>query len=127
MNQEIKKEWVAALRSGEYKQGRKTMRNKKDEFCCLGVLCEVSRRSGIGRWERGHDAYYFVTVSDIDEYYEYYLPPYSVQNWSDLSHNGKLPKPVDGRNGKLYGNLAALNDEAGYTFEQIADVIEEQL
>ncbi len=40
MNPEIKKQWVAALRSGKYEQGR--MRLKRDgRFCCLGVLCEI--------------------------------------------------------------------------------------
>jgi hypothetical protein len=34
-------DWVAALRSGNFKQG-KTYLNKDNVFCCLGVLCEVA-------------------------------------------------------------------------------------
>ena len=41
MNQEIKQKWLKALRSGKYKQGRRILRNKQNEFCCLGVLCDI--------------------------------------------------------------------------------------
>ena len=41
MNAELKAKWVEALRSGRYKQGRGFLRNANDEFCCLGVLCDV--------------------------------------------------------------------------------------
>lgn len=41
MDAEIKKAWVEALRSGKYKQGRSVLRSASDEFCCLGVLCDV--------------------------------------------------------------------------------------
>lgn len=38
----IKAEWVAALRSGDYKQGKHTMYNQEyKRFCCLGVLEHV--------------------------------------------------------------------------------------
>jgi len=40
MDQEIKQEWVKALRSGDFKQGRGKLRNG-DGYCCLGVLCQV--------------------------------------------------------------------------------------
>lgn len=38
---EIQAKWLVALRSGKYKQGRASLRNINDEFCCLGVLCDV--------------------------------------------------------------------------------------
>lgn len=34
-------EWVDALRSGEYKQGKHVLRSTRDEFCCLGVACDL--------------------------------------------------------------------------------------
>lgn len=40
MNPELKKKWVDALRSGEYKQGKGILNGERG-FCCLGVLCEV--------------------------------------------------------------------------------------
>lgn len=34
-------QWVEALRSGKYKQGKGCLRYG-DNYCCLGVLCEVA-------------------------------------------------------------------------------------
>jgi hypothetical protein len=41
MKPEIRDRWTAALRSGEYEQGRRRLRTNGDRFCCLGVLCDV--------------------------------------------------------------------------------------
>lgn len=41
MKKEIADKWVAALRSGKYKQGRQYLRTFEDNYCCLGVLCEI--------------------------------------------------------------------------------------
>ena len=46
MNKEVKKKWVDALRSGEYAQGRSSLRDH-DEYCCLGVLCELAVKEGV--------------------------------------------------------------------------------
>lgn len=40
MNKKIKKEWLKALRSGEYKQGKYSL-HKNGRFCCLGVLYDA--------------------------------------------------------------------------------------
>ena len=45
MKPEIKKQWVQALRSGEYKQGRGQLKQGAT-FCCLGVLCDLAVQSG---------------------------------------------------------------------------------
>jgi hypothetical protein len=42
MKQELKEKWIAALRSGKYKQGQGLLRSANDRYCCLGVLCEVA-------------------------------------------------------------------------------------
>jgi len=39
MNSKLKRKWVAALRSGKYKQGFRTLwRESDNSHCCLGVL-----------------------------------------------------------------------------------------
>ena len=43
MDAELKAKWIAALRSGEYKQGREQLNASNRAFCCLGVLCEVEK------------------------------------------------------------------------------------
>lgn len=43
MNAKLKAKWVAALRSGEYKQCRQVLHSiATDSFCCMGVLAVVS-------------------------------------------------------------------------------------
>ena len=46
MEHEVAMKWVAALRSGDYGQCRGSLRTREgdnlgNEFCCLGVLCDV--------------------------------------------------------------------------------------
>lgn len=46
MKKSWKTKWLAALRSGKYKQGQSTLRAVDDKgrksFCCLGVLCDIT-------------------------------------------------------------------------------------
>ena len=53
MKPEIKAAWIAALRSGEYKQGRQRLRRTGVGHCCLGVICDVYSKltGGAGQWE----------------------------------------------------------------------------
>lgn len=115
MNQEVKEKWVAALRSGEYEQGRGYL-NRGEQFCCLGVLCEVAITAGVdlpkARLDNGTTKYGG----------NHTVLPSAVRDWSDLpsllgdmvSISGKLEK------------LAGHNDD-GRSFVQIADAIETQL
>lgn len=41
MKADIKQRWVAALRSGIYKQGKSALCKSDGTFCCLGVLCDL--------------------------------------------------------------------------------------
>lgn len=47
MLNEVAKKWVAALRSGTYKQGRLKLRDREDNYCCLGVLCDLAVKEGV--------------------------------------------------------------------------------
>lgn len=54
--------WIAALRSGEYAQGKSSLCVAKpdgqpDRFCCLGVLCDVRKVPVLHR-EVGYDVRY---------------------------------------------------------------------
>ena len=44
MAPELKAQWIAALRSGEYTQGRHALNPAPGYYCCLGVLCMVLGR-----------------------------------------------------------------------------------
>ena len=113
MNQIIKQKWLDALRSGQYEQTRANLRNKHG-FCCLGVLCDL----------------YVKEYTDVNWVYQdsrYQLInnkatlPYEVREWAKLKESNPLVKSGDGLT-----SLAELND-GGKTFNEIAQVIEEQL
>jgi len=109
---ENRRKWVAALRSGEYPQTQGILRDS-DGYCCLGVACELARYEGLvareGAVYRAGDSGYYAVLPGV------------VQDWLGLADNeGGL---VDGTEGYWY-NLTSLNDDALYTFDQIANVIE---
>ena len=52
MDHELKAKWVATLRSGNYSQGRNQLRNRLNQCCCLGVLCDIVAPS---HWSGAND------------------------------------------------------------------------
>lgn len=116
MNPEIKKEWIDALNSGEYKQGMVYLK-RNNQFCCLGVLCDIySKKTGKGNWEPAVTDY-GVEKFTVGDKIDTSGLPVSVREWSGVS----------GALGELkQRSLAMLNDE-GMTFKDLAKVIEEQL
>jgi hypothetical protein len=119
---EVKALWIAALRSGNYKQGRGVLRSEEDAFCCLGVLEDLAVKAGVT--DAG------VLISGAYEYKDRSgvsatgLTPL-VRQWSGIiSTEAALPELVQ-VNSIECRSLVGLNDEAGASFEQIADVIEE--
>lgn len=102
------KSWLAALRSGKYKQGASALQ-RDGRFCCLGVLCDVADPTG---W-RGA---YAVTR----------CVPYTNSSSVDISIT--MPPPqVSHRAGwslEFEYALMGLNDSVGFSFEQIADYAE---
>jgi hypothetical protein len=104
MDKEWNDKWVAALRSGDYKQCKFDLSNKHNEYCCLGVLCDIVSN-----------------VKPVDGY------------WTDLLNYerdlGFIPKSVGETTGftnnKDHHTLVKMNDDQKKTFNQIADYIEE--
>jgi hypothetical protein len=117
MNPVIKEKWVAALRSGEYTQGTGVLNRLDEEFCCLGVLCEIALKEGV-------DIEKALEPMRDYEVYTYggsvYCLPDEVERWSGLDQDELVPHPVDDRN----TTLAAVNDSK-VSFTVIADIIEE--
>lgn len=108
MNEDIKKDWVKALRSGKYSQGSGKLKiHYRDAFCCLGVLCEIHPKVRLG-----DDGYYFEGDN------------YDFNMISALSK--KFMEEV-----KLHDNemqyLIEMNDTKGFDFKRIADYIEREL
>ena len=50
INPEVKRLWVNALLSGEYKKTQLKLR-EEDSYCVVGLLCELHRKeTGVGDW-----------------------------------------------------------------------------
>lgn len=121
MNKEVKAKWIEALNSGEFVQGRKWMKRNVDgqeQFCCLGVLCELYRGENTPEKEM-EDLF---PMQNERVRLNTATLPCKVASWAGLP----IPKEYFDSAGYRYGTLADLNDK-GYTFAEIAQVIEEKL
>lgn len=104
---ELKKQWVDALRSGKYKQTKGTLHNLDDGgFCCIGVACVV--------WG----------ISSA-EYMGVELQKDSFENEGPLECYTAWQKRSGLKN--VQSKLTKMNDSGNYTFNEIADWIEEKL
>lgn len=102
MKTEWKKKWLKALRSGEYKQGKNYLR-KGDEFCCIGVLCDIT---GVHEWEPNGDMFLYGGRRS-------FVP-------KDVASLVRLRPSAP-------NHLMAMNDNDGADFYEIANWIEEHL
>jgi hypothetical protein len=113
MRKDIADMWVDALRSGEYAQTKELLRDDEG-YCCLGVLCDLHRRrTGEGDW--AGSAY---RVDDRPEQWSETVLPNPVMEWAYVRSD-----PTDVNSGEFFTQL---NDDKGYTFDQLADIIEAQ-
>ncbi len=117
MDAQLKKEWVAALRSGKYKHGVGRLHrvgweeDAPDEFCCLGVLCEVMGVEPIST-EQGMSFAYGKERCTCTLSYE-------------IVKQSKLEGEVVGTT--VQRKLTSMNDRGVKTFVNIADWIEANL
>jgi hypothetical protein len=121
MNKKMKKIWLKALRSGKYKQGRKYLCqtvNGEDRYCCLGVLANEcldahwvpADASWIAPSKKPHDKYLLMkNYRKVD-----YVIPYNF-----VKETGITSCQME--------RLAMMNDASRYSFEKIANWIEENL
>lgn len=135
MNQEIKAKWLDALRSGEYKQGDSRLR-VGDTFCCLGVLCDLHAKAGLGKWVTDKDRGLVVIYQPLSGNQRSNLLPPEVVKWAQLVDE---PDYVDGSVDPVVNNrrLSKWNDGSArrggpamhdrLSFPQIADMIEQYL
>lgn len=122
---EFKKKWIAALRSGDYKQGHKMLKSKDDKYCCLGVACEI-----IGIKIKDSEGYHAYPIDIIETYPE-------VKNKLPIILL-EQPKERSEKNQGIVDILARMNDgkegtsrlevvKSRKSFLEIADWIEENL
>jgi hypothetical protein len=131
MDESVKQEWVEALRFGDYEQGTGALHetNRTDRFCCLGVLCDLYQDStGKGEWQESSvedsDCYHFTTPNGRSKS----VLPEDVREWAGLNRSrGVVLQPADlPDDNSAPHSLSSLND-ANYSFDEIADIIEQNL
>ena len=113
MNPEVKAKWVAALRSGEYKQTEGQLRDG-NKFCCLGVLCNLHAQTfpSVAAKEKAVESYRGSTGA----------LPKTVRRWAGLKSDIGAFLAEDG----FMSSLAELNDD-GTSFKKLAKIIEAKL
>ena len=123
MKSDIKELWVKALTDGSYEQGTNALK-VDNQFCCLGVLCDLHAKATGNDWKVIDGNYFYL---DNEE-----LLPEKVMEWAGL--NSQCPQvetedqdlETDDAWYKSIETLADLND-SGSSFEEIAQLIKEQL
>ena len=107
MKKTWKKKWVAALRSGKYKQTRQQLAYKHNDgdksYCCLGVLCDIT-----GKRYKGNHAYPHKGITKL-------VFPKGV------THSQVMD------DGSVYDSAALLNDCKRWSFKRIATWVEKNL
>jgi hypothetical protein len=116
---ELRKQWVEALRSGEYRQGYGTLRNVNNEYCCLGVLCDIVAKDQPEKFGWKHEMkgdgflVFYERGNPFDTGRAVPIP--AVMTMAGLiSSNGTL---------SCGDTLTAMNDD-GMSFEELARFIE---
>jgi hypothetical protein len=112
MDPDIKKRWVDALRSGEYKQGQECLHDSSNNsFCCLGVLTDLYIKEYGQQWNKP-DGDTQLTFEDQGG-----VLPGSVITWAGLNMASPYVNGCD---------IASHNDN-GATFDILAEMIEAEL
>lgn len=119
MKHEVALKWAEALESGQYEQGKSSLKTTRG-YCCLGVLCEIS---GLGAWDAWDGGSYVLPTGSRATS----SLPIGVMEWAGMwSPHGAFSTQVDtddfGGNGALTGK----NDILGWDFKRIAAFIREK-
>lgn len=119
MKKSIATAWVAALRSGKFKQGTGALLDKSTGekcHCCLGVLCTLSP------WKNTYDRMEGEDANGV--------LPKKIRDWAGMrDQHGKVTTVIDENpftTGEVPTTLVTLNDKRRWTFTQIADLIEKK-
>lgn len=128
MRKDIADRWVAALRSGQYKKGKGTLKQAGlvSAYCCLGVLCDLHGKETGAPWRNRLN-------SGREEYMGSYTKlPTEVRDWAGMGSTIGCISDSRGRDtvscmiqvGDMkFDDLITAND-GGKTFAEIADAIE---
>lgn len=119
-NKEVVKKWVDNLRSGEYSQGKGQLEDNGC-FCCLGVLCDMAVRENVIPSPNFQEGPYGSEKICYENEWQYL--PDKVREWAGLT-SGNPMFSIPSLHSPVF--LSDLNDDHGFTFEMLADLIEKE-
>jgi len=145
MNPEFKTSWLQALRSGKYQQGRGYLHTVEvspdhcinypdcdwcshdtltdaiegtDRFCCLGVACDINGIKWVDIVDNEWDDYMILGI---------YAPEVDSHEFADITViSASLEKEWE-LNETVVRYLTYLNDSCGWSFDDIANWLEENV
>ncbi len=118
----LQTKWLEALESGKFEQGRHLLKNLANQYCCLGVLCEVANVPFIVG-KPMPDGKPHTGFQDGDEIECAYTP---AALSSEIGFHGRAGELVERRSFPPVARLNALtaiNDSSALSFKQIAEYI----
>jgi hypothetical protein len=143
MDADFKARWVSKLREEGRVQGKGCLRNSEGEQCCLDLAMEIAVEDGIqapavhmfyedGAYGYPHPFYEdsFETkllAKHVAEHYGITTCDPEVTILYSYAHDIDADDPVEDVDYPETVSLSSLNDDLGYDFLRIADLIEEQL
>jgi hypothetical protein len=104
--------WIAALRSGEYKQGKNALCSN-DEYCCLGVACEIKGKLKISKYN---------SERKIDKTSDSSLMPDA--DWFKRTFGFEAYNTCFKVKGAEATTLPILNDQHNLSFKRISNLLE---
>jgi len=108
------RQWIEALRSGKYRQIDGVLASENGSFCCLGVACEIKNMARVIQDDGILGFKYLNNINDSMPDFNYFEFTYGFLPTT------RLAKGLGG----IELMLSELNDNFGFTFDKIADVIE---
>jgi hypothetical protein len=120
MDTQIKAVWVAALRSGLYKQGFDRLRTE-DTYTPLGVLCDIATKVNVCTWDCV-DGEYFIAPMQPPTTGAFL--PVIVRDWAGIKGTHPSQEAPLSYEGALHP-VWRLSDIFRLDFDTIADLLEE--
>lgn len=118
MDSKVKALWVCSLRDGSFKQGKSIMRDLDEHYDAVGVLCELAVSAGVippaKRYDKASGAQHFFGYQYQDgKHHTATRVPKAVHEWAGIGY-------------WTCNHIQTMNDK-GWSFEKIADYIEENI
>ncbi len=113
MNTVAKERLLHALKSGNYKEGKGVLRTTNNEYCCLGVACDITKQETELDWN-------FIDEEQEEDTYTH---------WEFYNNEEYMPRKVAeywGIDPETQKHLASLND-SNDNWDKVIEYIEKEL